>query len=636
VIRQRSRSLRALPIVAGLFVCIPSLAQTAATLAVDATEAPRQIIHARLTLPVAAGPLTLLYPKWIPGEHGPTGPLADLTGLRFRAGDATLAWRRDPVDMYALHLDVPAAGGTLAVDLDFLTPTEQGQFSAGASSTPELSVLSWNTLVLYPAGKPADEIPFTASLRLPAGWRYATALPAAGDGGADGTVRFQTVSLTTLIDSPVILGAHLKKVPVADGPLHELDFVADSEAALAAPADLAPLYGNLVAETGALFGARHYRGYHWLVTLSDKVAHFGLEHHESSDDRTDENVLDSAGSRRGLAGLLAHEFAHSWNGKYRRPAGLVDPDYHAPMQGNLLWVYEGLTEYLGYLLPARSGLWSPEYYREQVATTAATLDHEPGRTWRPLADTAVAAQLLYGSAHAWGSWRRGTDFYEESLLVWIEADMLIRQESQGRRSLDDFCRAFYGGPPADHGVPAVRPYTFDDLVAAMGQVAKHDWRGFFTARLESLDPHAPLGGLRLAGWKLAYDATPNQAIVDREIRSKWYDWSFSLGLSAKDDGTLRDVVPGSPAAQAGLAPGMKLVAVDGRAWTRERLDTALRAHQTDRRPLELMATNNDFYGTYAVDYHGGPRYPHLVREGGPDLLSVLVRPLARRETPKKR
>ncbi|HEY8022367.1 MAG TPA: M61 family peptidase, partial [Thermoanaerobaculia bacterium] len=529
MIRQRSRSLRALPMLAGLLACVPSVAQPAsapsspaATLAVDATEAPRQILHAHLTLPVSAGPLTLYYPKWIPGEHGPTGPLADLTGLRFRMGNTTLAWRRDPVDMYALHLDVPAGASELAIDLDFLNPTEQGNFTAGASSTPELSVISWNTLVLFPQGRSADDLPYTASLKLPAGWTYATALPVDSAGGSEGTVRFKTASLTTLIDSPVIAGAHLKKIPVAEAPLHEIDLVADSSAALDTPADFAALYGNMVAETGALFGARHYRDYHWLVTLSDKVQHFGLEHHESSDDRVDEPTLGDAARRRGLAGLLAHEFAHSWNGKYRRPAGLVDPDYHEPMRGDLLWVYEGLTEYLGYLLPARSGWWTPEQYREEVAATAAALDHEPGRTWRPLADTAVAAQLLYGSAHAWGSWRRGTDFYEESLLLWIEVDMLIRQESHGKRSLDDFCRLFYGRPG---GAPALKPYTFDDLVTALGQVAEHDWRGFFTARLESLDPHAPLGGIRLAGWKLAYDDTPNQAITDREARAKWYDWT---------------------------------------------------------------------------------------------------------------
>jgi predicted metalloprotease with PDZ domain len=306
------------------------------------------------------------------------------------------------------------------------------------------------------------------------------------------------------------------------------------------------------------------------------------------------------------------------------------------MQGNLLWVYEGLTEYLGYLLPARSGWWSPEYYREQVALTAATLDREPGRTWRSLEDTAVAAQLLYGSAHAWGSWRRGTDFYDESLLIWLEADMLIRQETHGKRSLDDFCRAFYGGPSADGGAPALRPYTFDDLIAAMNGVAAHDWRGFFTARLQSLAPHAPLGGLRLAGWKLAYNDTPNQAITDREAHSKWYVWIFSLGFSINDDGTLRDVIPGSPAAKAGLAPGMKLAAVDGRAWTRERLAEAVTAHKSDSRPLELLAANNDFYRTYAVDYHDGAKHPHLVRDGGgPDLLAVLVRPLARRPAAKK-
>lgn len=637
--RSLPSSLRALPALAALVLALPAAAQTPnleasqpATILVDATEAPRQILHAHLTIPVAGGPLTLLYPKWIPGEHGPTGPLTDLTGLHFRLGNAEIPWQRDPVDMYAFHLAIPSGGGSLAVDLDFVTPSE-GQFSAGASTTPELTVLAWNTVVLYPQGKPASEIPFTPSLKLPPGWKQSTALPV--DSEAGGTVRYKTVPLNTLIDSPVLAGAHMKIVPVAEGPRHEIDIAADSEAALAAPDDFAALYGNMVAETGALFGARHYRDYHWLLTLSDKVAHFGLEHHESSDDRTDESALGDAGRRRGLAGLLAHEFAHSWNGKYRRPAGLVDPDYHEPMKGELLWVYEGLTEYLGYLLPARSGWWSPEQYREEVALVAATLDHEPGRTWRDLDDTAVAAQLLYGSARAWASWRRGTDFYQESLLLWLEVDMTIRKETGGKRSLDDFCRLFHGGPPEDNGHPALKPYTFDDVVAALGQVAKYDWRGFFETRLQSLDPHAPLRGLRLAGWKLAYDATPNRAMSEREARSKWYDWTFSLGMSVGDDGSLRDVIPGSPAAKAGLAPGMKLVALDGRAWSKERVEAALAAHKSDGRPFEILAANNDFYKTYAVDYREGTKYPHLVRDAGPDLLSVLVKPLARRQAAKK-
>ncbi len=637
MIAHRCRPLRALPVLAGLLTgllgCLPAAAQTppAATLALDATEAPRQILHAHLTLPVAPGPLTLFYPKWIPGEHSPTGPIGGLAGLKLRAGGAAVAWQRDPVDMYAFHLTVPPGADSLAVDLDFLTPLESGAYTSGPSATPELTVLSWNTVVLFPQGRSADDLPFDATVKLPAGWKYATALPVAGESGD--TVRFKTAPLSTLIDSPVILGAHLRKVQVAERPPHEIDIVADSEAALAAPADFAGLYGNLVAEAAALFGSHHYRDYHWLLTLSEKVEHFGLEHHESSDDRTNEPTLGEEGRRRGLAGLLAHEFVHSWNGKYRRPAGLLDPDYHEPMRGDLLWVYEGLTEYLGYLLPARSGLWSPEHYREEVALVAATLDHEPGRTWRPLADTAVAAQILTGSPHEYGAWRRGADYYQESLLIWLEADMLIRQASGGKRSLDDFCRAFYGGPG---GAPALAPYTFDDVVQAMSRVAAHDWRAFFTERLTSLAPHPPLGGLELAGWKLVYDDRPNEASEDTELRGKWYDWTFSLGLTAREDGTVRDVIPGGPAFKAGLAPGDKLIAVDGRAWTKGRTEAAMVAAKGAKRAIDLLAARNDFYRTFAVDYHDGPKFPHLERAGGrPDLLSVLVRPLARRQGAKR-
>jgi len=625
---HRSRSLRVLPVLAGLIWCLQASGQTppAATLAVDATDAPRQMLHAHLTLPVPAGPLTLYFPKWIPGEHSPTGPIGGLAGLQFHAGGAAIAWQRDPADMFAFHLTVPPGADSLAVDLDFLTPLGQSNFTSGPSATPTLSILSWNTVVLFPQGRSADDLPVDASLKLPAGWKYATALPVAGEAGD--TVRFQTAPLSTLIDSPVVLGAHLKKVPVAQTPPHEIDIVADSEEALAAPADFAGLYANLVAETGALFGSRHYRDYHWLLTLSEKVEHFGLEHHESSDDRTDEPTLGTEGRRRGLAGLLAHEFVHSWNGKYRRPTGLLDPDYHQPMRGNLLWVYEGLTEYLGYLLPARSGLWTPAHYREEVALIAATLDHEPGRTWRPLEDTAIAAQMGFGGGHEYAAWRRGADYYQESLLIWLEADMLIRQATGGKRSLDDFCHAFYGGPG---GAPALKPYTFDDVVAAMNAVAPHDWAAFFTERLTSLAPHAPLGGLALAGWKLAYGDRPNEASEDAEARSKWTDWTFSLGITVKDDGTIRDVIRGGPADSAGLAPGDKLTAIDGRAWTKERLEAAmLTAKGAAARKIEVLAMRNDFYRTFAIDYHDGPRHPHLERDASrPDLLAVLLKPLAR-------
>ncbi|HEV2064139.1 MAG TPA: M61 family peptidase, partial [Thermoanaerobaculia bacterium] len=422
---------------------------------VDAREAPRRIFHARLTIPASPGPLTLVYPKWIPGEHGPTGPITDLAGLKLSAAGKPLAWRRDDVEMWFFHCTVPAGADSVEVALDYLSPGEAAGFSSGASATSQLTLLSWNQVLLYPKMASTDELTYAASLRLPNGWKFGTALEVARRDGD--RVEFQPVSLTSLVDSPVLAGAHMRTVVLTDTePKHSIQIAADSEAAL----DMLPEHEQklraLVAETGALYGARHYRHYDFLLTLSNHTAHFGLEHHESSDDRVAERSLVDADLRKTFAGLLGHEMTHSWNGKYRRPAGLATGNYHDPMKGDLLWVYEGLTTYLGHILTARDGELTPEQFREQLAGIAATMDYQAGRSWRPLSDTAVAAQRLYEARSDWGAWRRGVDFYPESELLWLEADTVIRNESKGRKSLDDFCRAFLGGAS---GPPRVATYT---------------------------------------------------------------------------------------------------------------------------------------------------------------------------------
>ena len=422
-----------------------AVAQEAARLDVDATDAPRRLIHVRLALPAAPGPLTLLYPQWIPGEHGPTGPIADLVNLKFTAGGQTIAWKRDPVDLFAFHLNMPAGAKSLDAAFDFISPPDAGGFSSGSSMTPELAVLSWNQVVLYPQGPPATQLRYQARLRLPSGWQYGTALPVARARNSE--IEFRPVSLVTLIDSPVISGAHFRNIDlgIADGAPHFLHIVADDDRAIAAQPEWIERHKRLIAEAGVLFGARHYRQYHFLLTLSDYVANFGLEHHESSDDRLSERTLTDDTQLQYNADMLSHEFVHSWNGKYRRPAGLITSNYNEPMRGDLLWVYEGLTEYLGEVLATRSGLGTPDRFREWLARDAALLDQSAGRKWRTLSDTAISAQILYGSRDDYSSLRRSVDFYSEGALIWFEADTLIRQLSHGTKSLDDFCRAFFGG-----------------------------------------------------------------------------------------------------------------------------------------------------------------------------------------------
>lgn len=594
-------------------------------IAVDATDAPRRILHAQLTIPAQPGLLTLFYPKWIPGEHGPTGPITDLAGLKINAAGKTVPWRRDDVDMFAFHVEVPAGAAALEVALDFLLPADTTGFSAAASSTPNLAVISWNTVLLYPEGYSSDDLTYVASLRLPQAWKYGTALPVVS--AARQNINFKPVSLTTLIDSPVIAGSHFRSIKLTESaaPSFQIDMASDSEAALQMNAEQMADYTQLVIEANRLFGGHHYEHYHFLYTLSDSVAHFGLEHHESSDDRVAERTLLDEPLRKASADLLPHEFVHSWNGKYRRPAGLATANYQQPMKGDLLWVYEGLTEYLGSILAARSGLRTPEDQREHLAAIAAYLDRYPGRSWRPLQDTAVAAQLLYMASGSWAAWRRGVDYYDEGELIWLEADTIIRQQTKGARSLDDFCRRFHGAPS---GPPMLKPYTFDDVVNTMNDVTPYDWRTFFTARLHSTEPHAPLGGLANGGWRLVY--TDVQSDYQRAIEeaNKTADFSYSLGLRLNESGGIVDIIPGTPADAVGLGPGMKIAAVNGRAFSINGLREAMRAAKTAPEPLELLVQSGDFFKTYPINYHGGEQFPHLERDAArPDLLQQIIKPL---------
>ncbi len=600
----------------------PDVATAPIAIALDATDAPRHILRAQLRIPVKPGALTLLYPKWIPGEHGPTGPVTDLVNLRFMANGKPLAWRRDLVDMYALHLDVPPGASAVEASLDFLSPTTASGFSSGASVTDKLAVLSWNQVLLYPKGAQSDAITYTATLKLPAGWSFGTAMEEASSIG--GTITFKPVSLTTLVDSPILAGAHFRKIDLGSsmGRAHHLDLAADSAEALAITPETTQHYRNLVAESGALFGARHYGHYDFLYTLSDNVAHFGLEHHESSDDRTAERSLVDPRLLKATSGLLPHEMVHSWNGKYRRPAGLATGNFDAPMKGDLLWVYEGLTEYLGSILTARSGLWTAQDYRDDLAILAAALDAAPGRTWRPLQDTCDEAQLLYGAAEAGASQRRGVDYYPEGQLIWLDVDTTIRELTKNQKSLDDFCRAFCGSPSS---APMVKPYTFEDVVAALNQVAPHDWAAFLRGRLESLEAHAPMGGIERSGWKLTYTDEPSDYWKAQEQSNKSLDVSHSIGLFLSAEGMINDVLPASPAAKAGLIPGMKILAVTGRKWSGEGLRQALKDSKTSTSPMEFITENGSFVKVFKVDYQGGERYPMLTRiEGVPDRLTEIL------------
>ena len=592
------------------------------TLAVDATDVARKLYHAHETLPVTSQTMTLVYPKWLPGEHAPTGPVTDLVGLHFAVGATAVPWHRDPVDMYAFHLDVPAGATVIDVTLDFLSAGSTAGFSSAASATPHLAVVTWNQLLLYPDGANTDQVTIDAQLKVPAGWQYGTALQSTSAAG--GVIRFDGVSLTTLVDSPVLIGEFYKAIPLdaSDRPV-ELDVAADSASALAFSPGLVQKAKLLVGEADALFGGRHFDRYHFLLSLSDHVAHFGLEHHQSNDSRVYERaVVDESPS----LGVLAHEFVHSWNGKFRRPAGLATPNFQEPMRGDLLWVYEGLTQYLGYVLAARSGIWTEQYYRERLAEIAASLDHTPGRAWRPLADTAVAAQLLYAAPDEWASLRRGTDFYDEGWLIWLGVDTQIRALTNGQKTIDDFCHRFHGGAS---GSPAVSPYTLEDVVAALNQVAPFDWKSFLLTRVDRIGGGAPLDGIERAGFRVVYSDVRNDYLKLLETGERHLtELAYSVGLRLAPDGRVIDVLTGSPAFAAGLGPGMRIVSVGGKPYSADVLRAAIAAGARPGPSLTVQVDNDGALSTMTIDYRGGLREPHL--EHIPGKLDVLASILATR------
>jgi predicted metalloprotease with PDZ domain len=600
------------------------------SIVVDASAAPTKLFHAKLSIPVKPGPMVLLYPKWIPGEHGPTGPVVDLTGLKFTANGQTVTWRRDDIEMYAIHLDVPQGASTLEATLDYTSPTGEGLYTAGGTASDKLAVVSWNQLLLYPAGYNAEKITYQASLKVPSRWKIGTALPGATQNSD--TYQFKPASLYTLVDSPVILGEYLKVLPLnnpAGTPPVEMDIAADSNSALQFAPTVEDHLKQLPQEAFALFGATHYRDYHLLLSLSDHVAHFGLEHHESNDSRIPERSLIADDYYKVMGGVIPHEYVHSWNGKYRRPLGLDNQNYEEPMKGYLLWVYEGMTEYLGNVLMARTGLWNPDRYRTNLAMVAAELDNRSGRTWRPLGDTSISVQTLNDAPVAWSNWRRGLDYYDEGELIWLEADMTIRQLTNGQRSIDDFAHLFFGAPSLQtNQVPTFKPYTFEELVSTLNQVAPYDWKKFLNDRLWSTSPHAPMGGIEASGWRLTYTDKPDDILRTRESLHEYVDVSFSIGLIVKNDGTIEDSFSFKSAANTGITPGMKLMAVNGRKFNDHVLRDAIREAKGSQQPIELLIQNADYFKTYKLDYHEGEKYPLLQRNDKPDGLADIIRPHA--------
>jgi predicted metalloprotease with PDZ domain len=613
------------------FSATSALAQEASspiTLDVDATTISRKILSAHETFPVAspsAHTIDLVYPKWIPGDHAPTGPIADLVNLRFSANGTTLAWVRDPVDMYRFHIPVPAGTNLLVADFSLVGEYVAGNdFAPGNTSTPVQGDVNWDQVVLYPADTIANQVTIAASIKLPEKWSYATALPHPSLQGT--AIHLDPVSLTTLIDSPLMCGSIMREfdiTPKGVSQRHLLDLFEKSPEGLNLPPERIAAYRNLVSEAGALFHSHHYASYHFLVEAQSESSD-GLEHHQSSDDQVPELGMVSPSFSAESGNLLAHEMIHSWNGKFRRPAGLATPDYQQPMVGDLLWVYEGLTSYWAEILATRAGLETTAQMKDRMAVYQAEMDARSGRGWRNLQEVSRSAQLLYSAGQQWTNLRRSTDYYVEGPLLWLQVDSLLREKSHGTRSLDTFAAEFFGPPD---GLVAVKPYSYEELVAALNHVLAFDWNGLLQGNLLATRPTQVSPGLEAAGWTVVYTDEPNGAAVDMETVSQQVDLSTSIGLLLDQDGTIIDLVPDSAAGRAGLAPAMKLMGVNHRVYSADLLRQAIVNAETSQQPIDLLTLTNGYYAETAVDYHQGLRSPHLARIGGkPDLLTTILQP----------
>ncbi|MDE3062264.1 MAG: M61 family metallopeptidase [Acidobacteriota bacterium] len=610
--------------------------QTPIQITADLTDAPRKLYHAEIDLPVQPGSIALVTPQWIPGTHMPAGPAEDIAGVVFTANGKTLPWRRDDVDLYEFHLTVPEGVTTLHAHLDCIVT---------ARVTHKLAVLEWEKLLLYPAHTPVRDIPIQPSLKVPAGWGVGTALTPIGTASypvpaAGSTTHFAVTNIEQLEDSPLITGEYFHEYALAPTvtPKHYLDVVADEpEDVQLRPAFLAGV-NNLVREADTLYASHHYNVYHFLLTLSDVAGGEGLEHGQSSDNGVGEKGFADAAHQLPMADLLSHEFTHSWNGKYRRPAGLYQPDFATPQQGAMLWVYEGMTEYLGNVLAARSALKTQAQYRDVLAYTAATLDYRPGREWRPTEDTAVAASILRNPSPAWSNWRRSQDYYFEGELLWLDADTLIRKMTSNKKSLDDFEKVFLG--KGGNTGPLIVPYTFDELVQDLNEVVPYDWATFLHDRIDNINPHADLAGIEQGGYKLVYRDEPTPSIrmmaaAGGPRRGGVQCW-FSIGLQIGEDGTIRDVRWNGPADKAQLVPGEKILAINGQVFSGDRLRAAIRDAKGTTKPIQLIVQSDTYVSTAQIDYHDGERYPALERaDGTPDYLDDITKPRTQLEPVKE-
>jgi predicted metalloprotease with PDZ domain len=566
-----------------------------------------------------AGDLVMLYPKWLPGNHSPSGQINKVAGFRATAGGRELKWVRDTLDVYAFHVNVPEGVRAIDIDFQYVSPTagNQGRIVA----TPDLSSIEWIANSMYPAGYYVRNIPVQASVIVPTGWKVATALRPSGQTG--NRINYPVTSYEILMDSPLIAGAHYRRIPLS--PDVTLDVIADNEKELETKPEQIAAHERLVQQAVKLFGAQHYDHYDFLLTISDYLGGEGLEHHRSSEDGVKRGYFSDWDNALRDRNLLPHEYTHSWNGKYRRAADLWTPDYRTPMQDTMLWVYEGQTQFWGYVLGARSGMLSKQDTLDAIAATAATYgDGTPGRTWRPLEDTTNDPIIARRAPQPWRSWQRSEDYYSEGQLIWIDVDRIIRQQSGGKRSIDDFARAFFGMRDRDFGELT---YTFDDVVRTLNQVQPYDWRSYLQRKVYDIAAQPPLEGITQGGYRLVFTDEPTKWIKSAEKSGKSSDLTYSGGFTVGNDGKIGSVLWDSAAFNAGLTIGSELVAVNGRKFDGDALKQAIKEAAGNGPAPELLVHGGDVYRTVKLDWHGGLRYPRLQKVGtGPGTLDALLAP----------
>jgi len=590
-------------------------------LTVDATDVTRGIFHIHEKVPVTdEGDLVMLYPKWIPGGHSPRGDIKNATGIRFSANGQALKWKRDPLDVYAFHVAVPQ--GVSAVDVEFQYVSSTAENQGRTVMTPDMSSIQWLSLSMYPAGHYVRQIPVQASVILPTGWKAATALRPSGQTGD--RIDYPTTSYEILVDSPLIAGAHYRQIQLS--PKVALDVIGDTPAELAAKPEQIAAHKQLVDQAVKTFGAEHYDHYDFLLTISNNLGGNGLEHHRSSEDGVKRGYFTDWENKLRDRNLLPHEYSHSWDGNYRRPADLWTPDYNTvPMEGSLLWVYEGQTQFWGYVLGARSGMLSKQDTLDAIAATAATYSTgTPGRAWRPLVDTTNDPTIANRAPQPWRSFQRSEDYYSEGQLIWIDVDRIIRTQSGGKRSIDDFARVFYGMRDGDYGELT---YTLDDVVATLNRVQPYDWRSYLQRRVYDVAASPPLEGINEGGYKLVYSAEPTKWIKSGEKSGKNNDLTYSGGFVVGNDGKISSVLWDSAAFNAGLTVGSQITAVNGRDFEGDALKDAIKAAAGNGPAPELLIHDGDVYRTVKLDWHGGLRYPRLEKVSkGEGTLDALLAP----------